>query len=516
MPQEIVMYLLAVILAGTLSLFLGLYALFKLKGAPGARYYVFVTLFSAMFTYSYAFELSSPSLEQIKLWVNIEYLAILFIPVFLLHMCFEYAGQRVKPWMYYALLLIPVITIFMHNTNDLHHLYYRSMGLRSDISYPILKLEWGPFFYVHSIFLFICLMMSSIILLMQLPKSILRYQIQILLMVAGLIMPIVANHFYLNGLSPEGIDLGPVSMSVSFLLHGAALLFFQMFNVAPIAREVAFESMKDGILILNNNGILVDFNERMRDTLPMLSNHPIGRPIQALLAGNPELAYLIRREQECDYKLVINGKTSHWHIRFSPVQNKRKVLVGQIITFADVTERVCLQEKLEHLASMDGLTQVYNRAFFMKNAQALLDSLIPSWRLISVIMFDIDYFKKVNDTYGHEAGDEVLTSVAGVVKGILGDKEIAGRYGGEEFIICIPDASLEDAYHLANTIREKVSECGIKAGDKEIRVTSSFGISSLQAMPGGSIKELVREADGALYAAKRNGRNCVEIFEQAI
>jgi len=362
MLNELFMYTFTVIIAGVLSLFLCFYAQFRLKDAPGVRPYILVTLFSAFFTFSYAFELASPSLERIKFWLNIEYLAMPFIPVFILLMCFEYVGQKLKPYLYYILFVIPIITIFMHETNGVHHLYYTSMGLNSDSPFPILKVEHGLWFYVHSIYLFLCLMISIITLLMKLKKAKFRFRMQIILMVSGIVMPIIANYFYLNGLSPYGIDLGPISMSISFIFHGAALLSYQMFNVTPIARDSVFESMKDGVLVLNKNDVIVDFNHAMLEVIPNLNSQVIGKSI---VDAYGQLADIVRHEEELDYELCLDEEKIYYRIRFSTVRNKNNKIIGKIITFVNVTERVLLQEQLKNLASMDGLTGLHNRTFFM-------------------------------------------------------------------------------------------------------------------------------------------------------
>jgi diguanylate cyclase (GGDEF)-like protein/PAS domain S-box-containing protein len=407
----------------------------------------------------------------------------------------------------------------MHNTNDLHHLYYTSIDIRSDIPFPTLKLEGGPWFYVHSIFVFVCIMISVIVLLMQLKKSLFRFRMQILLMVAGLLIPMIANYFYINGMSPYGIDLGPVSMSISFLFHGAALLSFKMFNVAPIARDTVFEKMKEGVIVLNQDDVIVDFNNAMQKIIPMLTTKTIGKTIVEVLAGKVQLADIISQEQECDYELCLNGDNLHFHIRFSPVLNKNNFQVGKIITFVDVTERVNMQEKLKQLASIDGLTQVFNRTFFLKKSQMIFETISRSGGNIAVIMFDIDHFKNVNDTFGHDAGDVVLTHVARVAKECLRDTDIIGRYGGEEFIICMPDTRLHEAYELANTIRVKVSASNMTVNEKVVCVTSSFGISSALILVGDnshSIHTLMPQADQALYTAKNSGRNCVQSYNQVL
>lgn len=243
------------------------------------------------------------------------------------------------------------------------------------------------------------------------------------MMVAGLLIPILANYYYINGLSSYGIDLGPVSMSITFIFHGAALLTFQMFYVAPIARETVFESMKEGVIVLNQQGLIVDYNHGMPEVIPLLDEHTIGKSITSVLNGNHHLGETIDLKQDSDFTCSINGDMVHYHIGFSPVFNKSNLPIGQIITFADVTERVLMLEKLKQLASLDGLTQILNRTFFIKKSEILFDALSREGCSVSVIMYDIDHFKNVNDTFGHDAGDAVIMLVANTAKKIFG-KEI--------------------------------------------------------------------------------------------
>lgn len=519
MAEELGMYLWLVSIAGILSGLLCLFSYFKLKSAPGARHYMVATLLSAVFTFSYAFELASTTLNEIKFWLGVEYLVMPFIPGFILLMCLEYAGIRMRLRFLYILFSIPIVTVFMQHTNDLHHLYYSSVNLRTDTPFPIVALQHGPFFYLHSLYLFLCLSISITTLLLLLKKSLFRFRIQIITMVTGLCVPIIANHFYLNDLSPYGIDLGPVSMSVSFILHGMALFSFQMFNVLPIAREKVFESMLEGVIVLNHNDAIVDYNRAILPIMPMLSSALIGKPIQKVLADDEKLAELILYGEESDYECVRESITEHYQVRFSPILVKNDILVGKIIAFVNITERVEMQEKLRQLASYDGLTQVYNRAFFMEQSVQVLDSLLQQGERASLLMFDIDHFKNINDTYGHETGDRVLSHVANWVKDGLRQQDVFGRYGGEEFIILCPGMDIEDAFVVAETLRSRIAKSFLRMHDEEIFVTSSFGISWVPLLPGNqedALKRAIREADQALYAAKRNGRNNVQISREGI
>ncbi|RMD46315.1 MAG: GGDEF domain-containing protein [Aquificota bacterium] len=127
----------------------------------------------------------------------------------------------------------------------------------------------------------------------------------------------------------------------------------------------------------------------------------------------------------------------------------------------------------------------------------------------AVILFDIDNFKNINDTYGHQKGDEVLKKVAKIFKENLRKTDHFGRFGGEEFIIIVPELTDKDAYLLAEKLRKLLENTRFDHIDK---VTASFGISQFEE--GKSITQLLKEADSALYTAKRTGKNKTVIFNK--
>ncbi|GKU82163.1 histidine kinase N-terminal 7TM domain-containing protein [Niallia sp. NCCP-28] len=515
MAKELVFYIVVDIFGALLSLFLGIYAVLKIRNTPGGKHYIIATLLSSLFTLFYVFELTSSSLEEIKMWIRMEYLPLSFLPVFILLMCFEFVGAKIKTGFYYVLFGLPMLTIFLQFTNDYHHIYYTSMKLKENSPFPVADLTGGPWFYIHSIFLYACVVISIVILLKHVKMVHFKFKMQLILMSLGLFAPIIGSIFYLSGTSPYSIDTGPISMSLSFLFHGAALFSFRMFNVAPIFRDIVFESMKEGVIVLNEERKVVDYNHVAKKIVPTLKSKMIGYRLDEILEKNSLLLEIIQQEKEQDYKWSIDQKTGHYHISYSPVYNKMDKLIGKVITFSDVTERVEMQEKLQKLASIDGLTQVYNRTFFLKETERLIESLSIEGAEIACIMFDIDHFKQINDTHGHEAGDTILKHVVNMAQSSLNEEDLIGRFGGEEFIIFMPNSSLQDAYKLAEETRKKIFESNKLVNGKKITVTSSFGISNTITKFGKnrpSFEELMNQADQALYTAKRTGRNCVCLF----
>ena len=128
------------------------------------------------------------------------------------------------------------------------------------------------------------------------------------------------------------------------------------------------------------------------------------------------------------------------------------------------------------------------------------------------MMLDLDYFKKINDCYGHACGDMVLRGFAGLVAARLRKSDLVARYGGEEFVLLLADTGIDGTEHLAETIRELAERQCYGEAKKDLRVTCSIGLSTLLSGRANSLDALILQADEALYRAKGQGRNRVEVF----
>ncbi len=173
-----------------------------------------------------------------------------------------------------------------------------------------------------------------------------------------------------------------------------------------------------------------------------------------------------------------------------------------------VMENAELYYQMKEVARRDGLTGIYNRQYFQERLEIEFKEAKRDNYPLSLAIFDIDFFKKFNDTYGHMFGDRVLISTVEVVKAELRKNDMIARFGGEEFIILLPRTNLSDAYEKVEILRKKISENIIEDNLISASVTASFGISSFDECAFNE-NDLVRTADDALYDAKSAGRNCV-------
>ncbi|MCK5098909.1 MAG: GGDEF domain-containing protein, partial [Desulfobacteraceae bacterium] len=164
-------------------------------------------------------------------------------------------------------------------------------------------------------------------------------------------------------------------------------------------------------------------------------------------------------------------------------------------------------KKLSDAAATDPLTQCYNRREFEVQLKRNISNAARHNKELSVFMFDLDHFKEVNDTYGHQSGDIVLKRVSALVKDNIRTADVLSRYGGEEFIAILPETNKQKAMELANRIRKNIASRRIKVYGDEIRVTASFGVASLKESS--NMDQLIGDADAMMYKAKLNGRNTV-------
>lgn len=167
-----------------------------------------------------------------------------------------------------------------------------------------------------------------------------------------------------------------------------------------------------------------------------------------------------------------------------------------------------LIHELENLATTDSLTRLHNRRHFLERAEAEFERSRRYQRPLSVFLLDADHFKQVNDTYGHETGDQVLRLLASICRQNLRQLDVIGRYGGEEFVVFLPETSMAKAMEVAERLRAGVEEINLDGPDGAIKVTVSIGVATATSQTD-SIAALINDADRALYEAKRGGRNKV-------
>lgn len=174
---------------------------------------------------------------------------------------------------------------------------------------------------------------------------------------------------------------------------------------------------------------------------------------------------------------------------------------------------------LSEVSSRDSLTGLYNRWFVMEKIDSELNRALRHGSPVSLLMLDVDHFKRVNDTWGHSAGDQVLQGIGRLLRDSCRVYDVPGRYGGEEFCVVLPETRLGGTTVVAERIRRRLESTVLPCGEKSIAVTASIGIAGMESSVEGDVLSpagLVERADRALYRAKNLGRNRVETWDSTI
>jgi diguanylate cyclase (GGDEF)-like protein len=177
---------------------------------------------------------------------------------------------------------------------------------------------------------------------------------------------------------------------------------------------------------------------------------------------------------------------------------------------SEVDKRVELSKELLRMATTDSLTGAVSRRQLFELGEYEISRIARTGAPLTALMIDFDHFKKINDTHGHLAGDEVLKHFAGICIRTVRTADVFARYGGEEFVILLPDTTVERAVEVAERLRLAVANEPVRTGAGEVPLTVSIGVASLSDRDA-SLESLLARADSALYDAKRQGRNCVVV-----
>lgn len=206
--------------------------------------------------------------------------------------------------------------------------------------------------------------------------------------------------------------------------------------------------------------------------------------------------------------LIVAGLVTGLVVELSYCRDLRGVLLRDVEQHA---RNQALVEKLTELLTHDQLTGAYSRRHIFKQLDRMVASRARHGTQATLIMFDLDHFKRINDTYGHPTGDRALKRATRVVSAELRSEDMLGRIGGEEFLVALPMTDAASARPLAERLRQALAKSSIVDGSSTIHLPASFGVAELR--PAESATEWFRRVDGALYRAKEQGRNRVEVAE---
>ncbi len=274
-------------------------------------------------------------------------------------------------------------------------------------------------------------------------------------------------------------------------------------------------------MVVNKDRIIIRANKKFIELFGYSSEEILGKQTLTLTPSKEKFEEYrkhfihtkegIIKSEELEYKKK-DGSLFWVKLEGNPINQQEQELFI-LWSFIDVTKEVHYREELKRLASTDPMTNLYNRRYFNELVQTIVQLDIRNTKATSVLILDIDKFKSVNDTYGHKVGDDVIIALAKVLKYSVRESDIVSRWGGEEFVVLLPETGSSDSVLVAEKLRHAVTMLEMSAEDGiTFHFSISVGVSEINYNEEDSLESAINKADKALYEAKESGRNRVKLF----
>ncbi|MPM49678.1 hypothetical protein SDC9_96408 [bioreactor metagenome] len=306
---------------------------------------------------------------------------------------------------------------------------------------------------------------------------------------------------------------------VTIYLPGSLILFNNIyrnnfFRVSPIARDKVFDVIDLGIVVADSSGMISDLNPcaiKLLDDLFEIRGAAPGKRMEEVFPAYPDWMALTKTNAAGELELHLTSSGLHFiHIRVYPLQSNHEAMVGSVSIMRDVTSLRMQEFALKTRAETDALTALMNRASFMDELGKRVRMAQQAGERISVMMMDLDKFKGINDTYGHDDGDRVLRAVADVLKEVLRQQDAIARIGGDEFAAVLSGVGRREAADIANRVLRAANQRVVQLGSgASVPLKLSIGVCDNTGAA--TEEELMKCADKAMYLAKgRTGNCCIE------
>lgn len=448
-------------------------------------------------------------------WLDITYLGAVTVPTAFLAFALQLAG--LGEWLRRSLLAIlfiePLLVVLLLFTDPWHTLFFA--GKRFDNSGMII--DAGPVFWANVAYSYLLLLAGLVLLVRKFFQSSGIYRRQLAVILAGVSLTWLNSIIFLVGLNPlPGADNTPFSFTLAALAFAFALVRYRLFELTPIARDALVEGMSDGVVVLDAQNRLVDLNPRAASLLAPGIPAPMGKSADQLFANWSGIPQALQDTRGSQIEITLEYDQLWLDVQVTPLHDRHGNFMGRLMVWRDISRLKQIQVELEELATHDPLTGLFNRRHFYQLAEQAMERSAANDQPLTLVMLDIDFFKQINDTFGHHAGDEALRMVARLCRASLRQEDIVARLGGEEFALMLDDTTLDQAVQLADRLRLTISANHFSVeGQQSACITASLGAATWQP-PAETLDNLMRRADQALYASKRAGRDQVTAWHTGL
>jgi len=340
-------YILSLVTCSLVCTAIGLYT-WRRRDRAGLMWLAIMMWAVAIWTFSYGMELASADLSAITWWLRIEYVGIVAIPVTWLCFVSEYTGYwpRLK-WTTLALLsIVPAVTLLLHWTNHLHHLYYSHIQVSSAAGFPLAALTRGPAYWAFIAYTHLMFAAGLALMVRFWLNARGLYRTQASAIVAGAAVPWLTNMVYLVGLRPfQYLDLTPLAFNITVAVTAWGIFRAHFLDIVPVAREKVMENIGEAILVLDKKSRLLDINPAGARLLGLSNGQAIGRPLDQLLDYWSELLRHIKAG-EANIQITSPDGQQTFDLRIFPLRDEHGEIEGQLVVLLDITEHIRAEQAM--------------------------------------------------------------------------------------------------------------------------------------------------------------------------
>lgn len=471
-------------------------------------------------------------------WLNVMVVPVAIAPILFMTFILKFSGSPV--WVTRRALTLlyafSIVFILLQWTNSYHHLVLSSVQLVEQDGFSALKIQRGPVYFVNLAIAYGTVTMGILTLVREALRASHLYRNQYRLLLLGCIVPLAFSIYSQLDYNALGnLDTSPISFGITGVIFAFTTLRTHFMDLIPVARSHLIENMGDGVLVLDAQNRIADLNPAMEVLLAEQPQQLLGKCAFETFGGWVEKTSAIFGDFELKTEVRLPSMPSQiLDLRMTPLYDKNDLINGRLLVFRDITERKevekrlrdanfrlksqlieigILQSQLREQAVRDSLTGLFNRRYLEETLDRELARAARESYPVSIIMIDIDHFKQINDTYGHEAGDIMLKALGGMLMTHSRRGDFACRYGGEEFLIVMPNMAHSIVQERAAALRQSLKALMVRYGNHTLTATYSMGIASYPAN-GDTRESFLRAADMAMYAAKNAGRDDIRSFDE--
>jgi diguanylate cyclase (GGDEF)-like protein len=435
----------------------------------------------------------------------IRFFGVTLMPVAMLVFARQYCGRDVNAPYIKSLFVIPFASWLMMLTNASHGLFFKSVVYGS-IDKP-LQFKYGAYFwFVHLPYSYAILAVCLATIVVEASRASRHYRKQILLLFVSFCIPLVVNALGIFGVTGTYTAL---SFPLFFSIMAYAIFRHQFLGSNPIAYETVFQTIRDGVLILDCHDVVRDVNPAAAASIGRKPGQVVGLHLREAFKDLRAVVELYDRNplELGEVEIELSGAKQYLSIDSTPLVARDSAANGEgrIITIRDNTDRHMQQLSLESWAFHDSLTRLANRRKFEEEVTRAIERAAESGQPLGILYFDLNRFKAVNDTLGHAAGDELLKYVAARVASILRKPDLLARLGGDEFALLICNCDEDGARIVAERLLDNVRR-PFTIGEHTLVADLSIG-AAFYPRDGENFSELLAAADAAMYRAKQGGES---------